>query len=88
MLGSAAVNPLAIQTYGAELQTLVDEFGALEPTDPELATAHADVTASLGAILETVENPSVKAIAGLPTQVAETEIALRDFASACSLPQG
>jgi hypothetical protein len=85
ILVSTLVNPLAIRTYGTELGELLDQFTALAPANEELATAHAKVTAGIGAIVDIVEDPSVNALGDLPTLLAETQLGLRDFVDLCSL---
>jgi hypothetical protein len=85
ILVSTLVNPLAIRTYGTELGGLLDQFTALAPASEELATAHAKVTAGIGAIVDIVEDPSVNALGDLPTLLAETQLGLRDFVDLCSL---
>ena len=85
ILVSTLVNPLAIRTYGTELGELLDQFTALAPANEELATAHEEVIAGIGAIVDIVENPSVNALGDLPTLLAETQLGLRDFVDLCSL---
>jgi hypothetical protein len=84
VLRLALANPLAAGTYTERLSELSDEFSALDPQDAELDTAHSNLSARIDVVLETVENPSVAGVAELPTAIAESQMALRDFTTACT----
>lgn len=84
VLRLALANPLGAATYTDRLAELSDQFKALEPQDEALATAHGELSSQIDTVLQTVENPSVSALADLPTIIAETQIALLDYTEACS----
>ena len=84
VLRLALANPLAASTYTERLTELADEFKALAPQEPTLATAHDDLSAQIDVVLETVKNPSISGVADLPTVIAESQIALLDYTAACT----
>lgn len=84
VLRLALANPLAADTYTVRLTELSDEFKALAPQEPTLATAHGDLSAQIDVVLETVANPSISGVADLPTVIAESQIALMDYTAACT----
>ena len=84
VLRLALANPLAADTYTERLTELSDEFKALAPEEPTLATAHGDLATQIDLVLETVANPSVAGVADLPTVIADSQIALMDYTAACT----
>lgn len=84
VLRLALANPLAADTYTERLTELADEFKALAPEEPTLATAHGDLATQIDLVLETVANPSVAGVADLPTVIADSQIALMDYTAACT----
>ena len=81
----AATNPAGVGTYAEKLGQLLDDFDALDPLEPELDAAHAKVSSSINALLDTISDPSVSALADVPTQIADAQIGLVEFVDACSL---
>jgi hypothetical protein len=77
-------NPLAAATHSERLSELSDEFKALEPQDASLATSHEDLSSQIDLILQTVANPSVSALANMPTVIAESQGPILAFAEACT----
>jgi hypothetical protein len=84
VLRLALANPLAASTYTERLTELSDEFKALTPQEPTLLEAHGNLSARIDHVLETVANPSLAGVADLPTTIAESQIALMDYAAACT----
>jgi hypothetical protein len=84
VLRLAVANPLATATYAERLSELSDEFTALEPSDAELREAHSALGAEITGVVEILENPSIGAVAEIPALVAQSQIALMDFAKACA----
>ena len=84
ILRLAMANPLAAATYTERLSELGDEFQALAPQNPDLALAHGELSGRIDVLIETVENPSLSGVAELPTVIAESQIALRNYANACT----
>jgi hypothetical protein len=85
MLRSVAADPTSFETYETRLRELFDDFNALEPVNEELSVAHGKVAVGVNAIFETLGNPNVSALSGLPSQLAETHGAAMEFARACTL---
>ncbi len=84
ILRLAMANPLAAATYTERLSELGVEFQALAPQNPDLALAHGELSERIDVLIETVENPSLSGVAELPTVIAESQIALRNYANACT----
>lgn|GEM_PF-624325 len=81
----AATNPAGFATYATKLGDLLDDFNALEPLDPELNVSHEKVSRSVESIVVTLGDPTVAALAQLPTQIADAQLGLMEFVEACSL---
>ena len=80
----AATNPAGVATYAEKLGQLLDEFDALDPLEPGLKVAHTKVSASVNALLAAVADPSVSALADVPTHIADAQIGLVEFVDACA----
>ena len=84
VLRMALTNPLATATYAERLSELSAEFNALEPRDPDLDAAHSALGTEIEGVLGILENPSLSAVTELPTVIAQSQIALMDFTTACT----
>ena len=80
----AATNPAGVATYAEKLGQLLDEFDSLDPLEPGLKVAHTKVSASVNALLAAVADPSVSALADVPTHIADAQIGLVEFVDACA----
>jgi hypothetical protein len=70
-------------TYAEELSVLVAEFSALEPLNAELNASHEQIVTGIETIVATLRDPSAASLGKLPTNIADTQIGLLDFAEAC-----
>ena len=84
VLRMALANPLATATYAERLSELSAEFSALEPRDPDLDAAHSALGAEIEGVIDILENPSLSAVTELPAVIAQSQIALMDFTTACT----
>ena len=79
----ATTNPVGYATYAEELSVLVAEFSALEPLNAELNASHEQIVTGIETIVATLRDPSAASLGKLPTNIADTQIGLLDFAEAC-----
>lgn len=84
VLRMAMANPLATATYAERLSELSTEFNALEPRNPDLDAAHSALGREIEGVIEILENPSLNALTELPAVIAQSQIALMDFTTACT----
>jgi hypothetical protein len=84
VLRVALANPLEASAQAERLSELSGEFKALVPQEANLQAAHADVSARMDVVLETVQNPSLASVAELPAVIAQSQTALVNYAKACS----